>query len=164
MHFIKERMGWDWTDYYRVYRFELVDPQRLSLKAKLLFSHSVVSDSLQPHGLQYTRLPYPLLFPGVCSNSYPLSPWCIQPSHPLSTPSFPALNLFQHQGFFSNVLAFPIRWPEYWSFSFSISPSNEYSGFICLRIDWLDHLVQGLSSLLQTIVWKYQFSGVQPSL
>jgi len=52
---------------------------------------------------------------------------------------------------FSNELVFHIRWPKYWSFSFSISPSNEYSGLISLRIDWLDHLaVQGtLKSLLQ---------------
>ena len=51
----------------------------------------------------------------------------IQPSHPLSSPSPPAFNLSQHQGLFSNELALHIRWPEYWSFSFSTSPSNEYS-------------------------------------
>ena len=74
----------------------------------------------------------------------------IQPSHPLSSPSPPAFNLSQHQGLSSeSVLRF--RWPKYWSFSFSISPSNEYSGLISLRIDWIDLLdVQGtLKSLLQ---------------
>ena len=74
----------------------------------------------------------------------------IPPSHPLSSPSPPAFNLSQHQGF-SNESVLRIRWPNYWSFSFSISSSNEYSELIPFRIDWLDpHLVQGtLKSLLQ---------------
>ena len=74
----------------------------------------------------------------------------IQPSHPPSSPSPPALNLSQHQGLFSeSVLC--IRWPKYWSFSFSISPSNEHSRLISFRMHWLDLLaVQGtLKSLLQ---------------
>ena len=72
----------------------------------------------------------------------------IQPSHPLSSPSPPALNLSQHFQM-SSVLC--IRWPKYWSFCFSITPSNEYSGLISFRMDWLDLLaVQGtLKSLLQ---------------
>ena len=71
----------------------------------------------------------------------------IQPSHPLSSPSPPAFNLSQHWGFY-NESALHIRWPKYWSFSFSISPSNEYSGLISSRMDSLDLLaVQG--SLLQ---------------
>ena len=74
----------------------------------------------------------------------------IQPSHPLSSPSSPALNLFQHQGLF-NESALPIRWPKYWSFSFNISPFNEHPGLISFRMDWLDLLaVQGTrKSLLQ---------------
>ena len=73
----------------------------------------------------------------------------IQPSHPLSSPSPPACNLFQHQGLFKWVGS-SIRWPKYWNFSFSISPCNEYSGLISFRMDWLDLLdVQGtLKSLL----------------
>ena len=74
----------------------------------------------------------------------------IQPSHPLSSPSPPAFNLSQHQGLSSeSVLC--IRWPKYWSFSFSISPSNEYSGLISIRMDWLDLLAvqETLKSLLQ---------------
>ena len=73
----------------------------------------------------------------------------IQPSHPLSSPSL-AFSLSQHQGLFQWV-SFCIRWPKYWRFRFSISPSNEYSGLISFRIDWLDLLtVQGtLKSLLQ---------------
>ena len=74
----------------------------------------------------------------------------IQPSHPLSSPSPPAFNLSKHQGF-SKESVLHIRWPEYWSFSFRISPSSEYSELISFRIDWLDLLaVQGtLKSLLQ---------------
>ena len=77
----------------------------------------------------------------------------IQPSHPLSSPSPPAFNLSQHLGLFqrpfSKVLC--IRWPKNWSFSFSISPSNEYSGLISFRMDWLDLLAvqETLKNLLQ---------------
>ena len=85
------------------------------------FSHSVVSDSLQPHGLQHLRLPCPSPTPGAYSNS--LSIALVMPSNHLilSFPS-PALSLFQHQ-VFSNESVLCIRWPEYWSFR--ISPSSE---------------------------------------
>ena len=74
----------------------------------------------------------------------------IQPSHSLSSPSPPAPNPSQHQGL-SNESTLRMRWPKYWSFSFSISPSNEHSGLISFRMDWVDLLVvQGtLKSLLQ---------------
>ena len=74
----------------------------------------------------------------------------IQSSHPLSSPSSSTFNLSQHQGLFQWV-SFSIRWPEYWSFSFNISPSKEHSGLISFRMDWRDLLaVQGtLKSLLQ---------------
>ena len=62
-----------------------------------------------------------------------------QPSYPLSSPSPPALNLSQHQ-VFSDESVLHIRWPKYWSFSFSISPSNEYSGLVSFSIDWFDPL------------------------
>ena len=73
----------------------------------------------------------------------------IQPSHPLSSPSPPTFNLSQHQGLFKWV-SLHIRWPKYWTFSFSVSPSNEYSRLISFRMEWLDLLaVQGtLKSLL----------------
>ena len=78
----------------------------------------------------------------------------IQPSHPLSSPS-PFPNPSQHQGL-SNESTLRMRWPKYWSFSFSISPSNEYSGLIFFRMDWLDLLaIQGtLKSLLQHHISK----------
>ena len=74
----------------------------------------------------------------------------IQPSRPLSSPSPPAFNLF-HIRVFSNESVLHIRWPKYWSFSFSISPSNECSGLISSRMDWLDLLAvqETLKSLLQ---------------
>ena len=94
----------------------------------------------------------------------------IHPSHPLSSPSPPAFSLSQHQGLFKESVL-RIRWPKYWSFSFSTSPSNEYSGLISFRMDWLDLLVvQGtLKSLLQyhslkaSILWHSAFFIVQLS-
>ena len=94
-----------------------------------MFSHSVMSDSLWPHGLQHTRLPCPSPTPGAYSNSRPSNHFILY--RPLLLPSiFPSIRVF------SNELVLPIRWPKYWSFS--ISPSNEYSGLISFRIDWLD--------------------------
>ena len=94
----------------------------------------------------------------------------IQPSHPLSSPSLPAFNLSHHHGLFQWVSSC-IRWPKYWSFSFSISPSNEHPGLISFRMDLLDLLaVQGtLKSLLQyhsskaSILWFSAFFIVQLS-
>ena len=81
----------------------------------------------------------------------------IQPSHPLSSPSPLAPNPSQHQSFPLSQLC--MRWPKYWSFSFSIIPSKEHPGLISFRMDWLDLLVvQGtLKSLLNTTVQKHQF-------
>ena len=85
----------------------------------------------------------------VCSNSCPLSRCSIQPSHPLLPIFLPSF--FPSIRDFSSVSALCIKWLKYWSFSFSIRPSNEYSGLISFRIDWFDLLaVQGtLKSLLQ---------------
>ena len=86
----------------------------------------------------------------------------IQPFHPLSSPSPPALNISQHQGLFKWV----IRWPKYWSFSFSISPSNEYSGWFPLGWTvWISLLSKGLSRVFSnTTVQKHQFFSTQHSL
>ena len=91
--------------------------------------------TLRPHRLQHARLPSLSPTPVACSNSHPFSQWC----HPTILSSVlqnspPEFNLSQHQ-VFSNESAFHIRWPKYWSFSFSISPSSEYSRFISFRID-----------------------------
>ena len=89
----------------------------------------------------------------------------IQSPHPLLSPSPPAFNLSQHQGLFKNESVLHIRWPKYWSFSFSICPSNEHPGLISFRMDWLDLLaVQGtLKSLLWHHSQKHQFFGAQLS-
>ena len=114
-----------------------------------------VHGSLTPksHRLQHARLPCPSPSPGVCSNSGPLSRYChptISSSvTPFSCPqSFPAAGSFP-----MSQLAFHIRWPKYWSFSFSTSPSNVHSELISFRIDWFNLLpVQGtLKSLLQLL-------------
>ena len=121
----------------------------------LSFSRSVMADSLQSHGLQLARLPCPSPSPGACSNSSPLSRWC--PNHLiLCCPLLLVPSIFPNIRVFSNELALCIRWPKYWSFNFSITPSNEYSGLISFRTDWFDLLaVQGtLRSLLQHHISK----------
>ena len=89
-----------------------------------------MSNSLQPHGLQHARLLCPSPSPGVCTNLCPLSHWYYP------TISSSAASYFSCIRVFSNKSALRIRWPKYWSFSFSISPSNEYSGLISFRRDW----------------------------
>ena len=123
-----------------------------------------MSDSLRPHGLQHMRLHCPSPAPRTYSNSCPLSRWC----HPTISPSvvpFSCLQSFPASGSFPKCQFFAVRWPKYWSFSFSISPSSDYSGLISLRIDWFDLLaVQGtLKSLLQHHSSKHYFN-IQPSL
>ena len=138
---------------------------------RLLFSHSLVSDSLQLHGLQHSRLPCPSPSPGACSNSCPPSRWCHPTISSLCWPLLLLPSIFPSIRVFSNEPALPIRWPKYWSFSFSISPSNEYSGLISFRIDSFDLLaVQGtLKNLLQhhsskvSILWHSAFFMVQLS-
>ena len=114
-------------------------------------SHSVVSDSLRPHESQHARPPCPIT--NSRSSLKLTSIELVMPSshlilcHPLLLlPSiFPSIRVF------SSESVLHIRWPKYWSFSFSISPCNEHSGLISFRMDWLELLaVQGtLKSLLQ---------------
>ena len=128
-----------------------------------------MSDSLQHHELQLARPPCPSKLLEFSQTHVHQVGDAIQQSHPLSSPS-PALNLSQHWNL-SNESALLIRWPKYWNFSFSISPSNEYSGLISFRIDWFDLLaVPGtLKSLLQhhslkvSILWRSAFFIVQLS-
>ena len=102
--------------------FVLINSPLWPLLHHLLFSGSVMSDFLRPHGLQHTRLPCPSPYPRACQTHVHWITDDIQPSHPLSPYSPPAFNLSQHQGLFKWV-GLCIRWPKYWSFSFSISPS-----------------------------------------
>ena len=136
------------------------------------FSRSVVSDSLRPHEPQLARPPCPAPTCRVYPNSCPLNRWC----HPtISSSVIPFSSCLQSSPnirVFSNESVLYIRWPKYGSFSFNIRPSNEHSGLISFRMDWLDLLaVQGtLKSLLQHHSWrsqvdqKHQFFGAQLSL
>ena len=113
------------------------------------FSRSVVSDSLDMD-CSMPGFPVHHQLPQLAQIHVHRVGGAIQPSHPLSSPSPPAL-IFPSIRVFSSESVLCIRWPKYWSFIFSISPSNEYSGLISFTIDWLDLLaVQGtLKSLLQ---------------
>ena len=107
--------------------------------------------TLGSHGLQHTKLPCPSPSPGVCPNSCPLGWWCHPTISSSVVPFSSQPSILPSIRVFSNESVLHIRWPKYWNFSFSISPSNEYSWLISLRIDWFDLLaVQGtLKNLLQ---------------
>ena len=131
----------------------------------LLFSHWVVSDSLWPLGLQHARLPYPSLLPGACSNSCPLSRWC----HPTISSSvapfssclqsFPASSIRVS----SSESALHRRWSRYWSFSVSISLSNEYSGLFPLGLTGLVSLQsKGLSKVFSSTTVNQSSLKFQP--
>ena len=125
----------------------------------LLFSRLVVSNSLQIYGLQHTRLPYLLPSPEICSNLCTLSQWC-HPTIlccPLLLPSiFPGIRVF------SNESLLHIRWLKYWSFSFSIRPSSEYSGLI----SWLGltGFISLLSKGLSSVFSSPQFESINSSM
>ena len=110
------------------------------------FSHSVVPSFLPCYGLQHAKLPCPSPTPGACSDACPSSRWCHPTCLLLLLPS-----VFPSSRVFSKESVLHVRWPKYWSFSFSISLSNEYLGLTSFRIDWFNLLaVQGtLKSLLQ---------------
>ena len=138
-------------------------------KRLLFFSCSVVSSSLWPHGLQHTRTPCPSSAHGVYTDSCPLSWWCHPTNLIFCCPLLLLPSIFPSIRVFSNESVLPFRWPKYWSFN--ISPSNEYSGLISFRMDWLDLLaIQGtLKSLLQhhsskaSLLWCSAFFIVQLS-
>ena len=117
-------------------------------KVKVKLSRSVVSNSLRSHGLQHARLPCPSPTPRAFSNSCPSCQWC----HPTISSSVIPLSfllpsIFPSIGGFSNESAVCIRWPKYWSFSFSISLSSEYS-------DWFPLGLTGWISLQSNRLWR----------
>ena len=119
------------------------------------FSRSVVSDSSRPHGLQHARLPCPSPTPGACSYSRPSSRWC-HPTILSSVVPFSCLQSSPASGSFPVSQFFTSDGQSIGSFSFSISPCNEYSGLLSFRMDWLDLLVvqETLKSLLQRYTSK----------
>ena len=129
-----------------------------------------MSDSLWPPGLQHARPPCPSPTPRVYSNSCPLNWWCHPTISSSVRPFSSHLQPFPASFDFSKESVLCIRWPKHWSFSFSISPSNEHSGLISFRLHWLDLLaVQGtIKSLLQhhsskaSILWQSAFFIVHP--
>ena len=134
------------------------------------FSCSVMSDSLWPHEQQHIRPPKFVHheLPGFTQTHVLRVGDAIQPSHPLLSPSPPSLNLSQHQGLF-NESPLRIRWPRYWSFSFSISPSKEHPGLISLSplgwTGWISLQSKGLSRVFSnTTLQKHQFFWIQLSL
>ena len=136
-----------------------------SLSKSVWISHSVVSNSLQPMDCSMPDFPVLQQLPELPQTHVHQAGDAIQPFYSLLSPSPPTFNLFQHQGLFKCQLC--IRWSQYWSFSFSVSPSNEYSGLISFRMDWLDLLaVQGTLSRVfsSTTVQEHQFFGAQLSL
>ena len=144
----------------------LKDGRQFTKINSVQFSHSVMSNSLWTHGLQHSRLPCPSPIPRACSNSCPSSRWC----HPtISSSVAPLLFLplvFLRTRVFFNKSVLHIRWPEYRSISFSISPSKEYSGWFPLGLtDLMSLLSKGLSRVFSnTTVQKHQFFGAHISL
>ena len=158
--------GKDWRQKKRAAEDEMVREHHLSMDTLLLYSHSVVSDVLWPHGLQHSRLPCPSLRPGVCSNSCPWSQWCHPTisssvarfsSYPQSFPvlgSFPMSWLFASGGQSTGTLT-----------SASVLPLNIQGWFPLGLTDLISLLSKGLSRVFSsTTARKHQFFGAQPSL
>ena len=124
-------------------------------------SRSVVSNSLRPHESQHARPPCPSPTPGVHWNSRPSSRWCNPAISSSVIPFSSCLQSFP-ASVFSNESTLHMRWPKYWSFSFSIRLSKEHPGLISFRMDWLDLIaVQGtLKSLSPTPQFKSINSSV----
>ena len=109
---------------------------RMAFVFMLFFSHSVVSNSLWPHGMQHARHPCCSPSPRACSDSCPLSWWCHPTISSSVIPFSSCLQSFQASGSFPMKSALRISWPKHWSFNFSLSPSNEYSGSVSFKVDW----------------------------
>ena len=126
-----------------------------------------MSDSLWPPGLQHTRLPCPSPTPGACSNSCPSS-WRCHPTISSCPPLLLLPSLFPIIKVFSNQSVLRIRWSKSWSFSSTISPSNDYSGLISSRIDWFDlHFVPSwgrLMVIISDIIWFINIRSCPASL
>ena len=129
--------------------FSNVYDRRQFCISSVQFSHSFVSDSLQPHGLQHARPPCPSLTPGVYPNSCLID--SVIPSNHLSLchPFLLPPSIVPSIRVFSNESVLCIRWPKYWNFSFNISPSNEHSELIFFKVDWLE-----IQSVLHSQVLK----------
>ena len=119
------------------------------------FSRSVVSNSLWPHGMQHSRLPWPSPTPRACSNSCPSCQWCHPTISSSVVPFFSCLQSFPASGSFPMSQLFASGGQSIKSLSFNISPSNEHPGLISFRMNWLDLLaVQGMQEPSPTPQFK----------
>ena len=130
------------------------------------FSCSVMSNSLRFYGLKHARPTCPSPTPGAYSNSCPSSRWCYPSISSSVIPFSSPPSIFPSIRVFSSESALHIRWTKYWSFSFSISPSNEYSGLISFMTNQFDlYAFQELSRIFSNnTVQKHQLFGAQLSL
>ena len=142
-----------------------LSPEVVKLLASLLYSHSVLSESVRPHGLQHTGLTCPSPCPRACSNSGTFNQWCHPTISSSVIPFSSCLQSFPASSFFLMGQLFA-SWPKYWRFSFNISHSYEYSGLIYFRLTGLISLQsKGLSRVFSnTTVQNHQFFSAQPSL
>ena len=162
MNVINSGAGNDLREEWLIYPWKNDISKALEVADKCLkgrwvqFSRSVVSDSLRPHESQHARPPCPSPSPGVHSDSCPSSPWChpaISSCRPLLLlpPIPPSIRVF------SDESTLRMRWPKYWSFSFSIITSKETPGLIFYRMDWLDLLQsKGLSRVFSNTTVQKQ--------
>ena len=130
---------------------------------QLLFSHQVMSYSLQAHKLQHARLPCPSLFSGVCSNSCPLSWWCHPTTSSSVTPFFSCSQSFPTSG------SFPVNWLVISGGQSIVASASVFQWIFRLISFSIDRLIsslpKGLSRVFSsTTVWKHHFIGAQPSL
>ena len=146
------------------FEWKWVKQKRCLCDCMLLFICSVVSTSLRPNELQHTRLPCLSPPPGCLLKLMSIESMMPFNHLVLCRPLLLPPSIFPSIRVFSNESVLRIRWPKYWSFSFNISLSSEYSGLISFRTDWFDLAVQGtLKSLLQhhsskdSILWCLAF-------
>ena len=162
MNFISRRIGTSLIALNLIIPYFHIASGLKTVFSSVQFSCSVVFDSLRPHRLQHARLSLSI------TNSWSLlklmSIESVMPSNPLILYcSLLPPSIFSSIRVFSSESLLRIRWPKYWSFSFSISPSNEYSGLIFFRMDcWISLLFKGLSRVFSnTTVQKHQFFSAQ---
>ena len=152
--------------FYSVIKINPDSIKHASLTCSIQFSHSVMSDSLWFHELQHTSAPCPTLTPGVYPNSCPLRWWCHPTISILCRPILRLPSILPSIRVFSNESAPRIRWPKYWSFSFSIIPSKNTQGWSPSEwTGWISLQSKGLSRVFSnTTVQKHQFFGTQLSI
>ena len=155
-----------WPSSHNIHVYQIILNFYNAVCQLLWFSHSVMSNSLWPHGLQHARLPCPSLSPTDCSNSCPLSQWCHPAIWSSVVPFSSCPQSFSTSGSFPMSPFFSSGGQSIGAYVFGISSSNKYSEMISFRMDWLDLLAaqEILKNLLQHYNQKPQFFGTRPSV